>query len=86
MTHVARLFDCIEVEGDFEGLELGVMSEMFNAKTLKTLQTTQLLAPARPWSRAMQTALSHLVAFKADEARQAVMPVTSMATASVMNT
>ena len=86
MMHIARLWDCIEVEGDFKGLELGVMAELYCTKIMKTLQTTQLLAPARPWSRAMHTAVSHFVAFMADEARQAVMTKTSMATASVMNT
>ena len=59
---------------------------VFRLAFLLHLLILLLLAPKRPWSRAMQQALSHYIGFKAEEAAQNHMPAASSASTHESNT
>ena len=77
--YVSRLFDCLDISGGTDPEELGVAAKLFYAKVLRQLQATELLAPKRTWSRAMSHAMSHYIAFKAEEAAHRHFPATASA-------
>ena len=77
IMYLSRFFSCLEITGAAEEVDLGVMAMLCKAKVVKELQTTELLAPKRPWSRAMAAAFTHFITFSAEKAAQENQPVTA---------
>jgi hypothetical protein len=82
---LSRFFSCLDIQGAAGEVDCGVMAKLFKTGVLKELQTSELLAAKRPWSRAMATALSHFVTFRSEQAAQDNLPVTSVVQLIVMS-